>query len=69
MPAATTPEAERERRRKISSALTGRTLSDETRRRMSESAIIRSMEVLETRSRATRTPDMDDLLQRLDSAE
>jgi hypothetical protein len=64
MPAATTPEAERARREKISAKLRGRTLSDETRRRMSESAIIRSMESLETRSRVERTPDVEELLAR-----
>jgi hypothetical protein len=64
MPTATTPEAERARREKIAAKLRGRTLSDETRRRMSESAIIRSMESLETRSRATSTPDIEDLLSR-----
>jgi hypothetical protein len=63
MPAAATPEAERARRKKISAKLRGRTLSDETRRRMSESAILRSME---TRSRPT--PDTEDLLSRIQSA-
>jgi hypothetical protein len=65
MPAATTPEAERERRARISAKLSGRTLSEETRRRMSESAIHRSLAVLVERARAgDRTPSIDDLEQR-----
>jgi hypothetical protein len=64
MPVAATPEAERARREKIAAKLRGRTLSEETRRRMSESAIIRSMEVLENRARSARTPDAEDLLAR-----
>jgi hypothetical protein len=59
VPAAATPEAEDARRKKISAKLRGRTLSAETRRRMSESAILRSME-----TRARPTPDTDDLLAR-----
>jgi hypothetical protein len=64
MPSAATPEAERARREKIAAKMRGRTLSDETRRRMSESAILRSMKNLETRARVERTPDVEELLAR-----